>query len=68
MAEERPKAETEKYEIFVKFYRGDMKDECYEAFKKDIRTRFEENILSLSQGSSEARLLQMKVIKNEKEI
>ncbi len=61
------KAESEIYKIFVKFWKGDMDNKVYEAFKKNVRKRFEENILPLSQGSSEARLLRMEVTKDKKE-
>lgn len=65
---ERPNAESEKYEIYVKFYRGDLSQQAYEAFKESVRDRIR-NVLPISQGSASARakILQMKITKNNKE-
>jgi len=62
--ENQPHAENEIYQIYVKFYRGDLPDESYEDFKKSVRERFED-VLPISQGMAEARILQIKITKDE---
>jgi len=62
--ENQPHAENEIYKIYVKFWRGGMSDYKYKAFKEDTRKRFE-NVLPISQGMAEARILQIKITKDE---
>lgn len=66
MAENLPNAESEIYQLHVKFWRGDSPETPYEDFKKTVRERIE-GVLPMSMGTMEARLLMVKITKDDKE-